>query len=332
MDYKLELCKFGLELFGIEKEILSISPFFEYFNLDSKPSEVKVILKVVFENSQTLVLRITKEKHIDNHLAEIQYQFSQELMNKGIRTPKRYQIEGKYVLERNFLGHDMNFALEDYSGDCLKILNVRLIKDIGSLLGKMHKVSEQNNIRLNTKGYVFNLLGDNEVVGFYKLKELLKEYSQFANTIIEIENKFNLILKEISKKIKTVQKYAVQGDINASNLSLIDGELKVYDYNIACDEYLIVQATLEGLCLSYEERFDDNSTVYERFNAFIKGYQKERTLSLIEEDLFPLIYKVSDTLWFTKIHINDDSIESLLKSSNLHEISIRLQAISKSLE
>jgi Ser/Thr protein kinase RdoA (MazF antagonist) len=141
-------------------------------------------------------------------------------------------------------------------------------------------------------------------------------HSQYKGLLEEINQEYHILFNEISQKVQQLNKYAVQGDINASNVSLKDGELYIFDFNIACDEYLIIQAVLEGLCLSYEEKYSDHSTVEERFIAFISGYQKERQPNQTEKELIPLIYKVANTLWFTKIQYHNDSIESLLQQSN----------------
>ena len=75
-----DLCQLGFELFHIEGEIIKIFSFYDYIDFDKKPSEVKVIAKIEFMDRKPLVIRVTKEKHIGNELAENQSVFSQELI------------------------------------------------------------------------------------------------------------------------------------------------------------------------------------------------------------------------------------------------------------
>ena len=315
-----ELINRCLNVFGVTDKVESSSTFISYFDFERIPSEVKMIAKVNFENRMPLVVRVTKEDHIDNLLAERQSAFANRLRLEGINTPLKFNVNGKFVIEQEYNGHLLNFSLEEYVTPHIEKLNLGLMYEIGKTLGKMHAVSEDNKFKLNTLGYVFNFLGKNEVVRFDKLKELSLKYPIQLDLVDKIEEKYNSIISNVSNLLSTIPKFAVQGDINASNLSIKDNKLWVYDYNIACDEYLVIQFVIEGLLLTYEEEYDDNSTYDERFEFFIKGYYKERNLLPKEKLAFPLIYKVSKALWFTKIHIKDDSIEELLKMRKYSEV------------
>jgi Ser/Thr protein kinase RdoA (MazF antagonist) len=329
MRYSKELVLQGLQLFEIKDKIVNIEPFIEYFNFQENPSEVKFIAKIKFETKKPLIIRITKESHIDNSLAEKQSIFSEKMREYGINTPKRYSMNKKYVLEFSHEGHILNCALEDYVGSSIKKLNIEKLRDIGSLLGKMHLLSETNDIKLNTTGYVFNLLGVNEVIKLDKLVELHNQYNLDKKFLSRIQKSYNLILSKVSTKLESESKYGVQGDSSLSNLVFKNDKTWIFDYNIACDEYLVIQFVLEGLLLSYEEEYADNSTFDERFDSFTKGYFEERKLSAVEKEVFPLILKVSKALWFTKIQFNESSIEKLLKKSEFKLVYEILDNISK---
>lgn len=331
MEYSKQLVLNGLQLFNIESEISKIEPFIDYFDLKKNPSEVKFIAKVEFTTRLPLVIRITKETHIDNNLAEKQSIFSEKLRRLGIQTPKRYSINNKFVLEFSYEGHTMNYALEDYVGVSKKKLNLQHLNKIGSLLGRMHSLSEENNIKLDTIGHVFNLLGVNEVIKLEKLVELHDEYNLDKTCLREIQEEYNLKLSIVSNKLEGISKYGVQGDSSISNLVLNKEEIWIFDYNIACDEYLVIQFALEGLLLCFEEEFEDNHSFDDRYDSFTKGYFKERNLSPIEREVYPVILKIAKAFWFTKIQFKEDSIEELLKNSKFKQVYEVLDNISKSL-
>lgn len=327
LNTEKELIYKALELFSIKDIVVDYSTYISYSNFERQPSEVKIIARVNFPDRNSLIVKVTKEDHINNLLAEKQSNFADRLRLNDINTPLKYNLNGKYVLEWDYHGHTLNFSVEIYIGSHIEKLSTDSIYEIGKLLGKMHKISVEDSLKLNTIGYVFNFLGKNEVVRFDKLKDLCHSYPVQEDLIDKIEEKYNLSIAKVTDLLSFVAKYAVQGDINASNLSKTDKRIWVFDYNIACDEYLVIDFVIGGLMLSYEEQYDDNSTQEDRFESFAKGYLEERKLLKNEELAFPIIFKVARALWFTKIHINNDSIEELLKKSEFSKVNTILKDI-----
>lgn len=325
--FKELLIKKTIILFGINDEIKKITPYFDYFNFVSSPSEVKYIAKVEFLNHNSVVIRITKEKHIESKLIEKQCAFSQKLMSLGINTPKRHKVNGKYVGVIKYKNHILNVTIEEYVNENLKKLNKKLTYDVGVLMGFMHKISEIHKLKINSTGYVFNLLGSNDVIGYDKLIELNEKYQLDNHRIQDIKNKYDLYLNSLKEKLKSLEKYAVQGDLYFDNLTYVDDELWVYDYNIACDEYLIVDMVIQGLLLAYEADYEEDLSVEEYFNVFYQGYKTQRQLSKLELEIFNLIWPMANALWFTKIHIKENSLESLLKDNKMEQAKKNIELI-----
>ncbi len=307
----------SLVAFQIPDRIESVEEYIHHFNFQIEPAEVKFIAKIDFNDRTPVVIRMTKEEHIPHETIVKQTLFSETLRGFGIPTSKKYLSDEGFVKQILVEGQLLSVIVEDYVGASIKELSQDLLYEIGALLGQMHQVSKRNNLTLGTTGYVFNLLGKNDVVRMDKLLELSKQFGVAEDEVKQIEVLYKKDIDKISYGLRSLHKYAVQGDINCSNLSYSNQQLSIFDYNIACDEYLVIQTILEGLLLTYEEEYFDHSTYAERFQTFLDGYNSKRAFSDLEKQLYPIIYRVAHLLWFTKIHLKENSIERLLVANQM---------------
>ena len=124
MNVENELIYKALELFNIKDKIESYSTYISYFDFNRQPSEVKIIARVNYAKRNSIIIRITKEDHIDNILADKQSVFADKLRLKGINTPLKYNVNGKYVIEGDYQEHTLNFSVENYVGTHLEKLNI----------------------------------------------------------------------------------------------------------------------------------------------------------------------------------------------------------------
>lgn len=313
---KNELIQEALRIFSFELKEFKAEYFFDYINFDSEPIQVKIISKITFKNNQTIVVRITRENHIAfDHIQKESF-LSETFRKHGINTPKRYSVNSQFAQQINYNKHIMYVTIEDYVGPHIEKLNRKLLFELGSILSKMHKVAEVNNLSINSNGYVYNVIGTNEVINIGKLIKLSESYGFEQERINKINHMYFLIQKEITKQLSSLNKYAVHGDLNTTNISLYNNELCIYDYNIACDEYFVVMLAIDSLMMIYEEQYEEILSKEDKFQSFIDGYNSNRTLNVVEKHLLPIIINFADALWFSKIHLRDNSLEYFLKNND----------------
>ncbi|MDW0115591.1 hypothetical protein QTL97_01395 [Sporosarcina thermotolerans] len=331
MNIGLETINEVLALYTIKGQISNIHNFIHYY--DEKNAEVKIICKVEFTDRNPVVVKFVKEKEHPSHIIESQSLFSEYLRDHGILTPRRYVSEGRYCQNYKLHHLDVAVTVEDYLGEEIKAIDYNLAYKLGQLMGKIHKISEKGNCLIGNST-IFNLVGYNEVSGYNAFRELGEAGAIDTVMYWKIIELYTKKLEKVKLSWGKLPRFATQGDISINNLSYIEGNIGIFDYNIAGDETLVGDMVLEGLLTACEMDLADGLTDNDRkelFKTYYKGYITARPLSDDENAVLSDVYSISSALWFTKIKYNDSSLEKLVEREEhdkvrrlLEEIYVRL--------
>ena len=312
-----------LEQYHIYNDIKEMVYFIEYYG-GNDVLKTKVVAKVVFNDRNPVVIKLVNDDRYSNHVIEEQSIFSEHLRTNGILTPKRFKVNDTYCIQTTIDDEVIAITVEEYIGEEIKEINSDIAYKIGELFGRIHNISERDNCHICNKT-IFDVMGYNEVSGYEKFIELTKTGRLDKKLVTAIQEKYQNHIAELEKIWHQLPRYATQGDISINNLSWVEGELAIFDYNIAGDEVLIGDMILEALLTSYEmNMIDKNEDRMKVFTAFVQGYRTQRKLSTLEEKAFLHIYAISDAFWFTKIIYNDNSLNKLIENENTQEILVCL--------
>lgn len=282
---------------------------------------MKLILRVTLEDGTMLVIKILHED--DDPAAEMtkvehQSRFSEQMRSCGIRTPKRYQADGRYCSELRYAEQPCVVTVEDWCGEELTELTVDIAFEIGELMARMHLHSLEHKCVIGHRT-LFSAAYWNDVDAFEQFCDITGDEKLDQNVIAQIK----ALREEKLERIRTVwhmlPKAAVQGDISINNLVYDEKGLIVFDYNNAGDEVLISDLVMEGLLTAYEMDLPEGVPESHRevlFPAFLRGYLSVRPLSDAEADTAWEVYTLYHGLWFTRIIYHDASLESLMKKGD----------------
>lgn len=316
-----------LALYNITEQISNFKFFINGY--DDKTSEMKVIIKIEFNNRDPLVVKFVREDRHPHNIIEKQSEFSEYLRSQGILTPKRYVSDDYYCIKYKLNDMCLDVTLEDYLGKEIKTINFELAYRIGQLIARIHNISEKGNFHIGANT-IFNVTGYNEVIGYDEFVAL----GESEKINLEMYQKIKKVYSDKLERIKLLwdklPRYATQGDYSINNLTYIGEELGIFDYNIAGDETLVGDMVLEGLLTAKEmdlaESLSDKDRM-ELFRCFYNGYIDERPLTFDEKNVLSYIYTISSGLWFTKIIFNENSLTKLVERNEYDKADLLLQEI-----
>lgn len=305
----------ALELYGIETPAKIIKIYKDY-NGEYGEDHIKVILSALTKEGKQLVIKILRTQdniQKERDTIEKQSEFSEFMRKNGIKTPKIYMASERYCNELHYNGYLCNVTVEDYCGEEILEINTDIAYMIGELVARMHNLSLENKCKIGCNT-LFSAAYENDVDAFGDFCEICKSEKLNHDTVEEIKRLRQEKLDLIRSVWDRLPKAAVQGDISINNLVYGKEELTVFDYNNAGDEVLISDLCLEGLLTAYEMDLPkgiDESYRKKLFPAFLNGYLSIRKLSEDEANAAFAIYTLYNSLWFTKIIYNEDSLDKL---------------------
>lgn len=312
---EIETIKAILRMYGFEENFTEQKSLLHVIHDDGY---VKLVFSVTLDNGRMLVIKIQHEEEdlLQNRkTVENQSAFSEFMRSQGIKTPHRYQADGRYCNGCVYQNIPCNVTVEDWCGEQIREINTDIAYQIGVLMGKMHHISLENKCEIGC-GTLFSAAYWNDVDAYPKFGEICED----ENLDREIISKIKALREEKLVRIRSVwgalPKAAVQGDISINNLVYDPVELTVFDYNNAGDEVLISDLVMEGLLTAYEMELHEGvpESYRERiFPSLLKGYLSVRPLSDLECDIAWEIYTLYHGLWFSRVMYKDNSLENLVK-------------------
>ena len=309
-----------LKLYGFDAAITEQK---SYINKMEENVWVKLIFRVTLKNGKMLVIKLLREDEEDDLVTEMrkvenQSCFSELMRSHGIKTPARYQANGKYCNEFSYHELPCMVTVEDWCGEEITEITTDIACQIGELMARMHQISLDNKSEIGHRT-LFSAAYWNDVDCFPEFCEITKDERLDQAAVAQIKALRDKKLEGIRAVWETLPKAAVQGDISINNLVHSEDGLIVFDYNNAGDEVLISDLVMEGLLTAYEMELPDGAPASYReqiFPALLKGYLSVRSLSEAERNTAWEIYTLYHGLWFTRIVYSDDSLDSLVKKGD----------------
>lgn len=315
---EIEVIREILQLYGFHEQVMEQKA---YIHAIEENGWLKLIFRVTLESGKMLVIKIL---HEDDDLsaelrkAENQSIFSEVMRSHGIKTPARYQVNGRSCNQFTYHGLPCMVTVEDWCGEEITEITTDTAYQIGELMARMHTISLENKCAIGHRT-LFSAAYWNDVDSFPEFCEITKDEKLDQAVVEQIKVLRDEKLEYIRAVWETLPKAAVQGDISINNLVHGEDGLIVFDYNNAGDEVLISDLVMEGLLTAYEMELPDGTPASYReqiFPALLKGYLSVRPLSEDERTTAWEVYTLYHALWFTRIVYNDDSLDALVKNGD----------------
>ena len=138
---------------------------------------LKLIFRVTLASGKMLVIKIL---HEDDDLAaemkkvENQSIFSELMRSHGIKTPARYQANGKYCNEFTYHELPCMVTVEDWCGEEITEITTDIAYQIGELMARMHQISLDNKSEIGHRT-LFSAAYWNDVDCFPEFCEITKD-------------------------------------------------------------------------------------------------------------------------------------------------------------
>ena len=288
------------------------------------------------EGRQVVVKLVHEDEEIEAEREKIECQsvFSEHLRMNGIRTPEKYTANGRYCILIETAGGPLCALAEDYCGKEITEISEPLAYRIGALLAQIHVISLREGFSIGC-GTLFGAAVKNDVNAFSRFCSLCEDTRLDTDAVSRIKALYQKKMNYLREVWNKLPRAATQGDISINNLVDLGDSLAVFDYNNAGDEVLVSDMVLEGLLTAYEMDLPVNTReeVPQRlFMAFWEGYRSKRQLTEEEEETAWVIYVLYDSLWFTKIVYNENSLEKMLEAGDADGANRKLSRILADLE
>lgn len=300
-----------LQRFGIFDKPTGVHSLLEAV---SEP-EARFVLLVNTQSGHSLVMKLTCSKRYPHDLIERQSRFSECLRSSGIQTPRRYNAEGAFCILCPIHGFNFSVTLEDYVGEELKTMNMTTAEELGELLACCHEASQRSDCTLGVPT-MFCPAEQHEMNAYDEFCALSNAPGIDSTLHNSVKRTYDTRLQQTLQKLTFCPKHAVQGDFSINNLSRQNGELYLFDYNNAGDDYLVADMVTQGIFISRDMEYETPHDPIAMYNAFIGGYSARRQLSEAEKDAANDYYAVSSAMWASGITEWDGSLSDMLKSGN----------------
>ena len=321
-----------LQDYNITNKFISFSELqrFHYERVDQQSKQVRLIVKIDFEDSASVVMRFKNETDVSIELIEKQSQFADMLKTNGIAVPAQYKTNGHFARWYCIGGYDVIVTIEDFVDNEIKIVDTAIAKATGKMLAKTHMISEQNDFHIDN-AVLFNPFTQNDLFAYYDFSSLESFLSGRDKIIFDkITDKYNSYM-ELLTPLKNRTKYAVQGDISENNLFVTkSGEIGLFDFNRAGDNILFCDAVMQAVF--YARLMDYPENVSEDYknqilSAFWDGYCSVREFTTEEQQMYPYLYAIINAFWSMDIIWDENSLINAHKSSNSEIVSKCLETI-----
>lgn len=320
-----------LARYGIEEEITEFS---HCLRNSSDNGWMKIITSVTTESGHYIVKLLRRNSF--KRTIEEQSAFSEYLRENGILTARRYRCGKHYRTDFRIDGYVFSVTVEDYVGEEIKLLTAAIAYKIGELLARMHNISERGDCHIYRGYTIFNITTDNDVDGYDVLPRYAREGKIDKAVFARIRRERSRIMRAIQAGFDGLPVYASQGDVSINNLSIVNGEIAVFDYNICGDMPLLSDMILEGLLTAHEMEREEGFTVGDAYREFETGYFSVRPLSEREGAIYKTALSYAEAVWFSKIvqsyDKRGDSFDELFDAGDMEGAARVIEKIMRDLE
>ncbi|AWE07828.1 hypothetical protein DCE79_10720 [Lysinibacillus sp. 2017] len=279
-------------------------------------TEIRNADKIIYElqgtNEQLYILKGEKT-NLDS--AEHNCQFANQL-NTIFPTPLYIKsVDERYTV----LYADYILTLEEKltAGSEINALTDGHLKEIAANLGKMHKFSLHNKIRLN-KATSWSMFGGNKTlaIGDYDENELsfrdFEEAFQHNAHFASIKKLYLDARNQLVTLWPSLPKAATQGDFCYYNMRF-DNERMValFDFNLAGDEVLVNECVAVGIYSCWHVPYTGQLPSDERFQLFMEYYKKVRPLTDEELHALPHLFSIIRAFRYNRIEAGIANAEKI---------------------
>lgn len=301
-----------LQKFGISEEIIQTSELLRY-NYDD--GQVRLMLKVDFQNREPVVVKFKNEHDVSADLIEAQTTFSEHLAVHGIPTARFMKAGDGYVLQANVGGCDVLVTCESFCAGEIKAVDVKIAEKTGRLLAQTHNIAERDDVHVDGD-ILFDLFAENDLFSY----ELFAELTDAINDPLlpKIRSKYREHMAAL-EFLRKRPRYATQGDISLCNLFLSGDGIGLFDFNHSGDNILfcdaIIQAVFEAKLMEYDKPLDSEYS-REIFKAFLSGYEHEREFTDEERAAIPHITAVVNAFWLIDLCRGNENLKVYIENKD----------------
>ena len=305
-----------LPAFGIRETIAALEPLLHVDDLHKAPPQYKLVARLRFRQSPTLILRLLKEERSPAAYVQEQGELAAFFVERGIPTVAPMKaLDGRRYANVPYQGHMLLATLERDLGPEMTSASLETCALAGQLLGRMHAVVLENDVHMQHGKAIFDFAAGSDVDGGPMLRDVLQQHGRIAEAG-ELYQLYQNRREELLTHWPDSPHGAVQGDLSINNLTQNSaGRLFVFDYNCAGECALISDAVLQGMLFAREMDYPEEETHVtsrQRFSAFFDAYQQQRPLCAAEAALWPSLYQAMDAFWFVRVRYGADSLEMQL--------------------
>lgn len=286
-----------LHAYGLPGRILQVLPLEEM----KEKNERRILYRVDLQNGLQLVCRISREERYPRTLIEQQCTFSEKLRAYGLPTARKYPLcggKGGYVFKFQ-QGH---VTLEQYVGADVDRADPDMLEQLGVLLGRMHRVSEQDPSPIDYApvcGAIRQGRATFERILARSDPALLQREDVRAAQVLH-----DGLVCRLRATLDQLPHGAVHGDLGVfNNLVTADGKLSIIDFNLAADEPFLCDLLSCFYSSIHKYTWRDRWSGIDHRQAlegFLRGYASRRTLTGVEREQFCLVAALFDGLFYCK--------------------------------
>lgn len=251
---------------------------------------------------ENLVCRLCGKGACPGWLMERQARFSDLLYREGVPVAGLYKNGASLCAEIQIKGNVYHVSLEQYLGTELTNADLSTFWRMGSLIGKMHRISEAYSAKIGIS-YVASAFKTGRA-NFARILDKASPAFVDEDWVLKLAFMHDGLVAALVQTWDALPAGAVHGDLGIyNNLMQTESGLGIIDFNRSGDEAFLGDALCAYYAsvhkLSWQERLSGIPQA-ETLYAFFSGYGSERTLTATEKALYPLVAALFDGLFYCK--------------------------------
>lgn len=286
-----------LNSYGISAEI-------QYFECVQRLDELKCVRELFYIETVDgrYICRLSNETNYPIPLIERQSFFAMMLYKNGVITAKKLQSNGCFCTEMSISNIPLKITLEEYLGKDLEDISLDSFFEFGSLLGRIHCVSENNRAKIG-KSFISEAINNNRTDINRIFNHAIPLFGE-SKIKSELASAHDYLIKQTKSYLGRLPCGAVHGDLGIFN-NLIDTVkgIGVIDFNLAADEAYIMDAVITYYSsihkYAWQKKYESIG-VDQIHKYFWKGYFQERSLNDLELECLSTISSLFDGLFYCK--------------------------------
>lgn len=320
----------ALSAFGFKQRVVTFTPLLSRCGQEEGTGAVRLrlIARLDLASGTPLVIKFQSLKPSLVSQLERQSSFSEFLRAGGIPCARRWQVEGSFSYQTQAQGLPVVITLEDFEPGELTVLDEQMIRRIGALMARAHRLSESASYQVYAPT-IFDVTGKNDIALFSVFEGLAPLVPTSLLTLYQkVQTACQFWLSRIKEGLRHYPRIAVQGDFSINNLFDNQHGLGLFDFNNCGDVHALSDLVLEGLLLSREMEAVCPLTpqVAERlFSCFLEGYQEDRRFTEEEIRIMVDIYAFANCLYMMQVKWGEDSLQKLLEKGERDRAAALLQ-------